>query len=500
MKKKLLSLTVAAALAGVGTAQAVSVNPDGLGEVLIFPYYTVEGNQDTYINLVNTTGNTKAVKVRFLEAMNSQEVLDFNLYLSPYDHWSAVITRDADGEGAVIKTADTSCTVPNSLAAPSEGTLGPAIKFRDFEYEDDSVNGLARTREGYVEVIEMAELEDSNTDADQNVENAIEHSNGVPGDCSVLASAWADANFLNGNNTGVTEVPPAGGLYGYGVLIDVDGGTDATYDAVALDEFSDAAIHNRPGSNLPSLNQVSPADGYIIDGNTVVPASFVQTSTPGANPVTIEKDVDAVSAVLMHNSIANDYVLEPGLNAGTDWVVTFPTKRYYVNEPNYLAPTDPNSDVAASLRPFTTGWDSGESQACEEITIEYYDREEREVTTGLDFSPERSTAALSLCFEANVVTFNNSNVLQGSARVSQNLNVLYNNGWARIGLANDKNGTTIHTLENSEAAGGGAPAFSANGLPTVGFAVQRYVNSDVGGLLSNYAGSVTHKSTRDLNN
>ena len=82
MKQKLLSSAVAAALVGaMGTSQAVYNNPDGLGEVLIFPYYTVEGTIDTYINLVNTTSVVKAVKVRFLEGMNSQEVIDFNLYL-----------------------------------------------------------------------------------------------------------------------------------------------------------------------------------------------------------------------------------------------------------------------------------------------------------------------------------------------------------------------------------------------------------------------------------
>ncbi len=36
------------------------------------------------------------------------------------------------------------------------------------------------------------------------------------------------------------------------------------------------------------------------------------------------------------------------------------------------------------------------------------------------------------------------------------------------------------------------------GLPTIGFAVQKYVNGDVGGVLSNYAGSVTHKGTRSI--
>ena len=83
MKKNIISAAVAATLLGASAANAVFVNSEGHGQALIYPFYTVEGGHDTYINLVNTTDQTKAVKVRFVEAMNSQEVLDFNLYLSP---------------------------------------------------------------------------------------------------------------------------------------------------------------------------------------------------------------------------------------------------------------------------------------------------------------------------------------------------------------------------------------------------------------------------------
>ena len=39
---------------------------------------------------------------------------------------------------------------------------------------------------------------------------------------------------------------------------------------------------------------------------------------------------DAVSAVLMHDSVMNEFVLDTATKSGTDWVVTMPTKRYYV--------------------------------------------------------------------------------------------------------------------------------------------------------------------------
>src|SRR5213078_4834243 len=94
-----------AALAGVGAlgvtgaAQAVNVNPDGLGQALIYSYYTTNGfgvggttaPYNSLLSVVNSTASGKVVKVRFLEGKNSREVLDFNLWLSPRDVWTAAI-------------------------------------------------------------------------------------------------------------------------------------------------------------------------------------------------------------------------------------------------------------------------------------------------------------------------------------------------------------------------------------------------------------------------
>ena len=82
------------ALGATGAAQAVNVNPDGLGQALIYPYYTTQGTNAPYnslLSVVNSTNSGKVVKVRFLEGRNSKEVLDFNLWLSPKDVWTAAV-------------------------------------------------------------------------------------------------------------------------------------------------------------------------------------------------------------------------------------------------------------------------------------------------------------------------------------------------------------------------------------------------------------------------
>ncbi len=93
MNKNSLTTAVIAGLAGVAgianMASAVNLNPDGLGQVLLYPYYTVNAGQHTLLSVVNTTDVGKAVKVRFLEGYDSREVLDFNLFLSPFDVWTA---------------------------------------------------------------------------------------------------------------------------------------------------------------------------------------------------------------------------------------------------------------------------------------------------------------------------------------------------------------------------------------------------------------------------
>ena len=97
-KQKALFAAVAAAsaLAATGAANAVYVNRDGLGQALIYPYYTARDGVSSLLSVVNTTAEAKAVEVRLLEGRNSREVLDFNLFLSPHDAWTAAVIP-ADG-------------------------------------------------------------------------------------------------------------------------------------------------------------------------------------------------------------------------------------------------------------------------------------------------------------------------------------------------------------------------------------------------------------------
>ena len=185
-KRKALSCAVLAGLGVATSAEAVVLNPDNTGQVLIFPYYTVNtanGNAyNTYISITNTTVDAKVLKVRFREGKTSAEVLDFNLYLSPNDMWVGAVVPDGSGTDNPARLAfstDLSCTDP---AIPTAGE-----PFKNFAYlsSPDSLPGLTldRTREGYVEVFEMGTLSGT---AAANVTHPA--AGGAPPNCAGMRS------------------------------------------------------------------------------------------------------------------------------------------------------------------------------------------------------------------------------------------------------------------------------------------------------------------------
>ena len=520
MKKSSLTTAVVAGLAGaaglVSVSNAVNINPDGLGQVLIYPYYTVNEGNATLLSVVNTTDSVKAVKVRFLEGRNSREVLDFNLYLSPFDVWTAAVHDAGNADGAAIASSvDTSCIVPAQLGA--EG-----VAFRNFQYtgdfDDEGPQGLDRTREGYVEMIEMG------TVVDPTLAAAATHTAaGEPLDCEELRDAWrAGGVWAADADDGMIMEP--GGLFGGGEIVDALAGTNSSYNADAIEGFflgfaDDPTLHTGPGSTLPSLANVRD-DGAPL--GVVEPSTATAVVFDNGTTVTLTFDAgepDAVSALFMHNEIYNEFVTEAALGASSEWVLTFPTKRLHIE--------------SLDMEPFTDEFvDDG--QACEPIEILgpdlYFNREELtpgNAPTDLDFSPpppDVSAPGTNLCYEAQVLTFNQEDAVTAGAsevlgsRYAANINTcivfendgdcvdgaVIDNGWARLrlgGLTTELDSTSSlfldHVLTENDVDGDGF-ANQALGLPVTGFWVANYINENVaGGVLANYSGIHKHRADRD---
>jgi hypothetical protein len=532
MNRKNLTAAVLAGLAGaagiVGSAQAVNINPDGLGQVLIYPYYTTNGGNATVLSVVNTSEDAKAVKVRFLEGQNSQEVLDFNLYLSPFDVWGAVIF-DWDGTPS-LGINDTSCTVPYLYLndADMDGTRDGIQEFLPYEMaKDGGSTNISRAAEGHFEMIEMGTLVDDNGDetAQGSATAATHTAAGVPADCQQLVDAWTDPDNTIAGDEGYwlnadpdlgpeTDLePPSGGLFGGAAVIDVTNGAMYSYDAKAINGFaSDTFIngvylHQVPGSTLPSLNS---GDGYVATVFTDVGTTLDSTS--------FTRGVDAVSYLFMHDQIMNEYTTQESVGANTEWVVTFPTKNFYV----YPA----NSGSATPIAPFTDLWEG--AGACEVVSLDrIWDREEQTPgkVPGEPVPPIVSPAPpdpdvpgvvpFSLCYETSVIRFDGGMTLPKPTPLSTeilgstNFHTIDNgalgfeNGWVRLQLA-DYPETNPAT---GEIVPGGATYTrmldSLTGLPIAGFSVQRFQNAFLGDgadVLANYGGLWNHKGTRMQSN
>lgn len=530
MKRKTLTTAVLAGLTGaagmISVANAVNVNPDGLGQVLLYPYYTARGGNDTLISVVNTTSAGKAVKIRFIEALNSREVLDFNIYLSEFDVWTAAIT-DLEalglGEGPGIITGDTTCTAPyifgdggvqefldfqyNAAAVPSAGFAGTI---------DGGPTGIERAASGYLELIEMGTIDDAS-----QVGGWITHDQdtATPPGCAEVEDLWrvpapgspvpapgelgywevVDTEFGFDTTTGAS-----GGLFGGASIINVEEGTMFSYNATAVDSFwvAGSTEHTNPGDLLPSLSEGNNQTSNVFVNGTVETTSWANSRS-------------ALNATLTLAEVMNEYNINPNLGGRTEWVLTFPTKGFHVD----AAPGGRIPGATAPIAPFTTLWTVDAPSSCDNQTFRFWDREEQVPVTdpgdpgdvGVSPPPPPGEVVTDpgfvLCRESNVIRFANDGSQPAETEIlgeplradtddtivgdadelsytNLNLPADFISGWVNFNFT----GFTSVTSNDSTAV---------IGLPVIGFAANTFTNGETaGGVLSNYGGTFQHRGTR----
>lgn len=495
-KSLVAALVGAGTLAAAGSANAVYLNSDGLGEVLIYPYYTVRKDTNTLLSVVNTTDQGKAVKVRFREGKNSADVLDFNLYLSPKDVWTGSVSFAADNGnstgGASLKTSDTSCVFPTEDEFGNT-IRGTGIPFRAFGFTGSNADGgstdIDRVREGYVEIIEMATIPSGTA-----LFNDIEHS---PGSSTAPRSPDCDlvsAGDAIGSASVLETLPPSGGLFGNGTTISFVQGTNTGMDAVAFNDFwagnSNGDIDS-PSAETPNLNDGGTIS-VVTDNNTTYVTDWGSS-------------ILAVGATIMHSNIMNEYAYTADNIFATDWVVTMPTKRPHVN------------GSGAPIAPFQRKF--GKDGACDDVNLVSYDREEGRSTSRIGFSPRPPSGTDSLCWEANVVSF--GGLSSGASKVYGSTNALGFSGYQNAGIpvasinaAPQGEGGwldlsfvttgTLHsmvggltqrvTISSGSAFVDTVASVTFRGLPTVGFAI---VQGNAGQSAS-FASSYGHRYKKSI--
>ncbi|OWG14777.1 hypothetical protein KDK82_4024 [Delftia sp. K82] len=498
MKKNVLALSIATMIGGLGFAGAASaalaVNESGTGHILVVPYYTAQNGNSTVFHLTNTDlVNGKAVKVRFRGASNSDDVLDFQVFLSPGDVWTAAVSADANGLAQLV-TGDNTCTVP----AITPGTPVPFIKDRLSLASWTDTQKNAQTREGYIEILNMADIDglkryessgkrkiDGAAYADGSsasaLYTAIKHVSGkAPCTASVLAglddinpAQNAAVNAAGAQTYGL--IAPTDGLAGSWYVINVPDST--TYSGSATAIKSDAVALNNLYSPQLAKPAVLPSADPLLLGKLIEAQHYdvPDLSTPLEGAVTVagaNAQAIALTSALARTTVSNQYVTDKTISATTDWVFSMPTRRYMVAA-NYAAPVGKpfgvalaagglaaaaagpanfNTNVAETdkvYRVFNTDvkpaagteflftFSSALSTVNEAGQIcatadgqTFYDREETSKKDGAVFSPG-TTTKLAVCGEVSVVSFGGSSVL-GAAVSQKNAVTPYTDGWGTV--------------------------------------------------------------------
>ena len=513
MKKNVLALSIAAMIGGLGFAGAASavvingtgtaptaavlgatnatafeLTNGGVGHNLIVPYFTAQDGNMTVLHLTNTdVKNGKAVKVRFRGAANSDDILDFQVLLSPGDVWTGAVTAGADGV-AQLTTADGTCTVPTL-------TKGVAQSFdtRRLQGSLSAADKAAGTREGYVEIFNMADIPDAAVYgalkiAKSDLFTAIKHVGGVaPCTASVIDTALLETNYTEPTAAAAGFATPTTGLMGDWYIINVAKTTTFSGGATALTAVSAAGVAGRGNFVLfPQLSaSVGSPDAYTADpalrtvaanasttkdaagvvgalpaGYTlpVVEAAYYDLPdlstpylAPANTPITAAGaaiQAELLTQQLAVKSITNQYANDASITAKTDWVFSMPTRRYSVA-------MDYRAD--APVRVFTPGILNGTAffytgntavdagKICVNSDGQsFFDREETTKSSGAVFSPG-SVDKTRFCGETSVLSFADAgtSVLGATVARQDTGSSAYVNGWSVISTANGGAGLPI---------------------------------------------------------
>ena len=257
------------------------------------------------------------------------------------------------------------------------------------------------------------------------------------------------------------------GLFGGAAVINVANGTMFSYDAHAIqgyDQTTNGQNHTEPGD-------IKTAGANLNSGSENYATVFFGVPKDDAVTLYYPRPVDAISATFMHEYTMNEYNIQSGLNAASEWVMTFPTKLWYVDPvlvpsetqwiPDSADPgcggwtpgdepfpardgrdytdsvdqTDANSngipdtqedwvlcsfvelDITDAIAPFTTLFDG---EACEAFGFEIWDREENASNDSDNSIPPIVSppppgsipppGGNEMCYEVNVLRFGNDGV------------------------------------------------------------------------------------------
>jgi hypothetical protein len=434
-----LAAAVAAVTAGyAGVTSAASIPTNGLGDLAIIPYYTVQESWGTGVHIINTSARTQVVKLRLRRASDSLDALDLNLIMSPEDEWTGFL-NDTDGT-IRLTTQDTTCTAP----LPTNGGFTMPAIYRE------------GADEGYWEVISMGATVSETSAVAKNAR----HKDGVPKNCLYVEENFLDGLFPPGSTPTDETLGMLSASQSQGQIDDIDGDTTIEVtdyndggnvlkvswfirDAGTGIEFGDDAEHVADFETATPMmtNQEFGVFSGVLHGfdfpdlNGGSPAFNGNLAGAGLGKYLGLRDTFGVSAII------NDWSDNPDLSVGTDWVITIPGQYTMVDMPLYLATNvvkDPDAVCEATA--------VGDELACDmrdiPVTASFFiwDREEDLLTVegdrGVVVSPSipGQIPTTQLKYEVNVIHWApNRQVLESDYDIDVDTSLLDAvSGWAKL--------------------------------------------------------------------
>lgn len=545
MKKNVLALSIATMVGGLGFSGAAmaapatfNVNESGAGIIQIVPYFTAQDGNATVLHVVNTdTTDAKAVKIRFRGASNSDDLLDFQVFLSPGDAWTGLANANAEGRLQLV-TSDSSCTLPASVRTDGV-TLAPLDRLSNRLW-DTAEKKHAQTREGYIEILEMATIpahtKTTGLTAVDTLYTAVKHvkkDGKMQAPCTASAFTFLDS-IKNGAFVGTVAAPavaeagttlgaPKGTLTASWYIMNVAKSTTFSGSATALQLAAGAAA----GAAVPAAVPVyAPQKAQIASGlvtaDPLIASKIIDQqdfdvpdlSTPLLTGGTFavadaSKQAANLSAALNRATVGNQFYQDAGLNAATDWVFSMPTRRYLVaanydaekyikgtvldgvnaagaavasagNTANYIVrnahatATANNGTLPNKFNADANLTVNAQGQICVQANGQtFYDREEDSVQDGHVVSPGIAKK-LNLCGEVHVATFGAESPV-GASLAQTKITTGFGAGW---GFVNFNTG-------------------AGNGVPVLGSAFTAATNPNAAaGMVGNYGITWPHFYTK----
>jgi len=297
---KVLNTVLAVLSCVVLPSTAATLDVNGRGQVLLFPFVTSEKGWDTYLGLNLDPSGGHVVRLRVMDPRDGLPLQTFNIYSSFGENWRAAVTVTEGGP--VLRVTEGTCMIADTGEFGGAGT--------DFSLET-SVAML----EAYSVTKVFGEYQLRFSDDPSLLT------------CAELAERFQPNGLWAANATIGFEDDSRfdGEISGYFDLVSVQTGLAAALPATAIKQFAADIAHTAPASAEPDMGSADPI-AIVADGRTFVPPSG--------------EGLDAIALLLSPSGaidfpspnakvdVANDVITNRSIRADTDWIVSFPLRGY----------------------------------------------------------------------------------------------------------------------------------------------------------------------------